>query len=82
MDAGIIIALITAVGGIFTQFVIASNSKKSTTEIINFRVGALEQKVDKHNSVVDRTIKLETQMCEVQSDIQEIKATVDKIKIS
>ena len=76
MSEGIIVALIIAVGTIITQLVIASVSKKSTTEIINYRVGQLEQKVDKHNGVISRTIKLETQMAEVQNDICEIKKKV------
>lgn len=76
MSDEIIVALVISAGTIITQLVIAVVSKKSTTEIINYRVGQLEQKVDKHNSIIDRTIKLETQMVEVQNDIQEIKKKV------
>lgn len=60
-------------GTIVTQLIIANKSKTATTEIINYRVGQLEKKVDKHNRLYDRTVVLETEMKEVRCDIAEIK---------
>ena len=38
------------------------------------RIQYLEQKMDKHNQLVERTYKLEGQMTEVQHDIRDLKA--------
>lgn len=38
-----------------------------------YRIEQLEKKVAEHNSVVERTYKLEGQMTEVQHDIRDLK---------
>lgn len=62
MATEIWVAIIMAAGTILTQFVIAARTKKETMEIIDYRVGQLEKKVDKHNSVIERTYILEEKM--------------------
>ena len=42
-------------------------------KLINYRLTQLEKKVDKHNSVVERTYKLEGRMTEVEHEIRDIK---------
>lgn len=37
--------------------------------LINYKISQLEKKVDKHNNVIERTIKLET-------EVEEIKALI------
>lgn len=49
----------------------------ATRELIAYRLTKLEEKVDKHNSVIDRTYKLE-QATEVQEE--KIKVANDRIK--
>lgn len=51
----IIVAAIALVGTLTGSFL--SNSK--TTSLILYRIGELEKKVEKHNSIVERTYKLE-----------------------
>ena len=41
--------------------------------VSNYRIEQLEKKVAAHNSVVERTYKLEGQMTEVQHDIRDLK---------
>lgn len=62
MATEIWVAIIMAAGTILTQLVIAARTKKETMEIIDYRVGQLEKKVDKHNSVIERTYILEEKM--------------------
>ena len=44
-----------------------------TNKLVNYRLTQLEKKVDKHNSVVERTYKLEGRMTEVEYEIRDIK---------
>ena len=47
--------------------IIASN------RLTAWRIEQLEKKVDKHNSLIERTFKLEGKMCEVEHDIEDMK---------
>ena len=42
-------------------------------KLVNYRLTQLEKKVDKHNSVVERTYNLEGRMTEVEHEIRDIK---------
>lgn len=55
MIEGIIGALITAVGSVVCQLIIASNSKN----LIEYKIDELTERVDKHNNLIERTYKLE-----------------------
>ena len=54
--------LIGTFGGIITA-----------SRLTNWRIEQLEKKVDKHNSLIERTYKLEGKMCEVEHDITDMK---------
>lgn len=47
-----------------------------SNRLTNYRIEQLEKKVAEHNSVVERTYKLEGQMTEVQHDIRDLKGVV------
>lgn len=38
--------------------------------LINYKVSQLEKKVDKHNNVIERTIKLETEVEEMRTHLK------------
>lgn len=42
-------------------------------KLVNYRLQQLEKKVDKHNSVVERTYKIEGKITAIEDDIKEIK---------
>lgn len=44
-----------------------------SNRLTNYRIEQLEKKVAQHNSVIERTYKLEGQMTEVQHDIRDLK---------
>lgn len=71
-------ALITA--GLALVGVIIANSKASdkTNALIQYRLEELEKKVDIHNSVIDRTYKLE-ERTELQE--AELKRQNERLKI-
>lgn len=54
--------LIGSIGGIM-----------ATSKLTNFRLEQLEKKVDKHNTLIERTFILEGEMKEVQNDIKDLK---------
>lgn len=69
MTSEIIVALLGLVGTLAGSFlgVIASS------RLTQYRIQQLEEKVNKHNSVVERTFILEGQMQEVIHEIKDLK---------
>jgi len=70
VSSPIIVALIGAAGSAVGALggVIASN------RLTQYRLKKLEEKVDKHNNLIERTYKLEGRMNEAEHDIRDLKA--------
>ena len=69
MEPEVLVSLITLIGSAFGTFAgIAVNSK-----LTNFRIEQLEKKVDKHNSVIERTVKLEERVGAIDYRLKEIE---------
>lgn len=49
-------------------------SNRKTTALIAYRMEQLEEKVNQHNRVVERTYRLEGRMTEAEHDIRDLKA--------
>lgn len=49
-------------------------ANRKSAALIEYRIKQLEDKVNKHNSVVERTFVLEGQMNEALHDIRDLKA--------
>ena len=78
-EVALIGSLLTFAGVVIT--VIAGNRKtdksiKENGNLTLYRINELEKKVEKHNSVVERTFILEGQMLEAQHDIRDIKTKI------
>lgn len=69
MDNTIIVALLSCAGTVLGSGLGIIASSKLT----NYRLQQLEKKVEKHNSVVERTFKLEGRMTEAEHDIRDLK---------
>lgn len=74
MTEAIIVALITAASAVACQLVIAANSRKTmqqaqydSQKLIEYKIDKL---VDKHNSVIARTYKLEQDYAVVAEQIK------------
>lgn len=61
-------AVASAVGSL--AGVLASN------KLMQYRIQQLESKVNKHNSIVERTYKLEGEVKELQHDIRDLKGDI------
>lgn len=63
--------VIVLIGSILVQ-VIGIYAQQNITR---YRIQQLEEKVNKHNNVIERTYVLEGQMHEARSDIDELKGS-------
>ena len=73
MSETILVAILSLVGTLIGTFAgIVTGSK-----LMTYRIEQLEKKVEKHNSVVERTFKLEGEMLEAQHDIRDIKKRIN-----
>ncbi len=45
----------------------------ASSKLVNFRLSELEEKVKKHNNIIERTYILEGKMTEVEHDIRDLK---------
>ena len=67
--ATIIAALLTAAASLLGVYL----ANRKSAALIEYRMQQLEEKVNKHNQIVERTYKLEGQMTEVQHEITDLK---------
>ena len=72
MTSGIIVGVLSLIGtlcGTFTGII-------TSTKLTNYRIEQLEKKVEKHNSVVERTAVIEDNLKSVWHTIDDIKEDV------
>lgn len=69
MNSTVIVSLVSLTGTLVGTFggIMAAN------RLTTYRLSQLEKKVEKHNSVMERTYKLEGRMTEAEHDIRDIK---------
>lgn len=70
MNTEVIVALLGLLGTLAGSFLGVMAASKLT----NYRLAQLEDKVNRHNNIIERTYILEGQMTEVCHDIKELKA--------
>ena len=69
MTPEVLNALISAVAVIISGLISAVVSNK----LMKYRIEQLEKKVDKHNSVIDRTYHLEAEVEVIENEIDNLK---------
>lgn len=67
--AEIIVAVITVIGVIISNYV----SNNSTRKLILYRVDQLEHKVNKHNNLIDRVYQLENREHIIETKIERLE---------
>lgn len=70
MNDTIIVGLLSLIGTIAGTFGGILTANKLTT----YRIERLEEKVNKHNNIIERTYKLEGQMSEAFHEINDLKS--------
>ena len=76
METAIITALISGGSAAIAAIIVAAIQHRKTVAILEYRLGQLEEKVDKHNNVIERTYELEA-----RADVQEEKLKVANNRI-
>lgn len=76
MDSSIIVAILALVGTLTGSLAGILTANKLT----NYRINELEQKVEKHNAVVERVALLEQSVNAQWKRFDELKAELAKIK--
>ena len=68
MSSEILVAVLSLAGTLIGTLggIMAAN------RLVTYRIEQLEEKVNKHNQVIERTFRLEGQMVEVQHELQDI----------
>lgn len=69
MTPEVLNALISAIAVIVSGLISAIVSNK----LMAYRIEQLEKKVDKHNSVIDRTYRLEAEIEVIENEIENLK---------
>ena len=69
----IIGAAISAAATLAVCLITNHAAQEKTRALLDYRLGELEKKVDKHNHVVERMYKLEGRMTETEHDIRDLK---------
>lgn len=67
------ISIGVAVATIITNIIISAINNKKSMALVEYRLQQLEKKVDIHNSVIDRTYKLEKEIAIIREDIHNAK---------
>lgn len=70
VETEIIVALLGLLGTLSGSFL----GVMAASRLTNYRLQMLEEKVNKHNNLIERTFILEGQMAECRHDIKELKA--------
>jgi len=70
MSEAILVAILSLCGTLIGSIAGILTANKLT----NYRIEQLEKKVERHNSMVERTYKLEGRMDEVEHDIRDLKS--------
>jgi hypothetical protein len=65
----IIVAVITVIGVIFSNYF----SNNSTRKLILYRIDQLEHKVNKHNNLIDRVYQLENRENIIETKIERLE---------
>lgn len=70
MNETVIVAVIGCLGSVLGSLL----GIVATSKLTQYRLGQLEEKVNKHNSIVERTYTLEGRVTELEHDVRDLKA--------
>lgn len=70
MNETVIVAVIGCLGSVLGSLL----GIIATSKLTQYRLGQLEEKVNKHNSIVERTYTLEGRVTELEHDVRDLKA--------
>ena len=69
MNSNIIVGMLSLIGTLAGTM----GGIMTANKLTSYRIGELEKKVEKHNSIIERTFRLEDKVQELEKDIIELK---------
>ena len=66
---GLIASFITGILSLIGVYI----ANRKSQHLVEYRLGELERKVDKHNNLIERTYKLEERMSVAENEIGDLK---------
>jgi hypothetical protein len=89
MTSTIIVAIITAVSAVACQLIIATENRKEmrqtqfdSQKLIEYKIDKLSERVDKHNSLIERTYELERKAAVVDEEIKVANHRIEDLERS
>lgn len=76
----IISSIITGVVAIATCLITQGMANRKTVALIEYKLGELQKQVEKHNSVIERTYKLEEQTALQEEKIKVANHRIDDLE--
>lgn len=78
MDSSIVAAILALLGSLVGTF----GGIWSSNSLTRYRLKKLEEKVDKHNQVIDRTYKLELRTSVIDEEIKSVNHRISELENS
>lgn len=69
----IVVSIISGLCVAIPSVLATITTNKKNKDLTIYRIDKLEEKVDKHNSVIERTFKIEEDIKNIKEDIEETK---------
>ena len=69
MTDSIVVAILSLVGTLIGSM----TGSLTANKLVNYRLKKLEEKVQAHNNLIERTYKLEGRMCEAEHNIRDLR---------
>lgn len=74
------VALLTAILGTCSSLVVALSSIYLSNRLISYKIDDLTTKVEKHNGLVERMYKVESDLNTICIKYDDLKETIDELK--
>lgn len=83
MDSAMITAIATIIGALISGVVsllVSTHQHDKAMALVEYRIGELEEKMDKHNNLVERTAVIERDLKTAFNRIDETKQEVKELR--
>ena len=80
MDTAIVVAVITALATIFSQWIISKSQHDKDAAVLNERLEGIKTRLDTHNNYAEKIGDLAEGMNDIKVDMAEIKTDVAWLK--
>ena len=80
MNSEVIMAIVSATATLIVCLINNHYQQSETRNLLEYRLTQLEKKVDKHNTVIERTYKLEETQAVIQEQIKVVNHRISDLE--